>query len=74
MEDVEAGVVRRAALQVGVLHDGAVDVPGEVVHVVFLGLGQPVAALALGGGGEHLLLAQDEDRNWNRTFSASALA
>ena len=56
MEDVDAGVVRRA-LQVGVLDDGAVDVPGELL------LGdrhrQPVAALALGGRGVHLLFAQD---------------
>lgn len=74
MEDVEAGVVRRAALQVGVLHDGAVDVPREVIQVVFLGLGQSVAVLALGGRGEHLLLAQDEDRYWKRTISDSVLA
>ena len=64
VEDVDAGVVR-GALHVGVLDDGAVDVPGEVLEVEVGGGGgghrQPVAALSLGGRGEHLLLAEDQD-------------
>ena len=63
VEDVDAGVVGGALQVVDVLDDGAVDVPGEVLEVVEVVAGhcQSVAALALGGRGEHLLLAQDQD-------------